>query len=573
MSTNHLRVLTIVIISLCLNMPESPKTFWEIKKEKTINIYILFFFLIILYFLPIFLIWNLLKIIFYFNLFLRNSQPSFKIFDTSLIYIFIIAGIFAIIHWYKSNRNVVGKVLQLLSARLPDKNDEYHYQFQNIVDEIETAAGGIKVERYIIPTGAMNAFALADIGKRRVIGITEGLLSRLNRAEVQSVVAHEMAHIISNDSVVTTTACSLFSLYNESMYQLSKGLVKKSSMRQDRYLPIRSPMISNPGLIGIPVIIILFITNILSQLLNMFISREREYRADAAAVELTREPLSLASALYKMGIHWRGTGLVGDRLAPIFIINPKFSQLDETEGIIPTLFSTHPPLIKRLQVLLNMGHTDISEIAHRIKEKIKIEPETRTEGPLFFIKKAEEWLGPYTILQLQTIDDLNLETELKAAQNGNIIKAKNMPELAHFFELKQKPLGQIRRICPDCRQWLIPQSYEGLYVWRCAYCNGIAVEEEKLPRIIVRKEKGFTEDVVRLAKLLRADAKKKYPHFNLLLDMSHPRACPKCGKPMIHKFYSYAYHIEIDECRACKIIWFDAKELELLQCLIEIEGE
>ncbi len=554
-------------------MNTGSKTFWDIKKEKTTNIYILFGFLVVLYFLPIFLIWNLIKLILYFNLFLRNSQATFRVFDTSLLYIIIIAGVIAVIHWFSSSKNVVGKILQLLHAKLPDKNDKYHYQFQNIVDEIETAAGGISVERYIIPTGAMNAFALADNQGRQVIGITEGLLSRLNRAEIQSVVAHEMAHIVSNDCLLTTTACSLFGLYNETLYQLSKGIFKTSSIRQDLYAPGQPALLTNPGLVGVPIIIILYITNLLSQLLNMFISREKEYRADASAVEYTREPLSLASALYKMGMHWRGTGLIGERLAPIFIINPRFSQLDESEGLIPTLFSTHPPLIKRLQVLLNMAHADMEQIARHIKKKIRIVPETADKTPVFLVQKNRKWLGPYTLLQLQTIDGFGPDTLLKLENGDRMMKAREVPELARFFELQKKPISRLRRICPDCRQWLIPESYEGLYIWRCAFCNGVAVGKDKLPRIIVRREKGFTEDVVRLAKFLQADAKKKHPHFQLLLDMTHPRACPKCGQPMIHKFYSYAYHIEIDECQVCRTIWFDAKELELLQCLIEMGGE
>ena len=55
--------------------------------------------------------------------------------------------------------------------------------------------------------------------------------------------------------------------------------------------------------------------------------------------------------------------------------------------------------------------------------------------------------------------------------------------------------------------------------------------------------------------------------------MSHPRHCPRCGKGMSHKFYSYAYHVEIDECQSCGLIWFDAEELEILQCLIEMGEE
>jgi Zn-finger nucleic acid-binding protein len=136
--------------------------------------------------------------------------------------------------------------------------------------------------------------------------------------------------------------------------------------------------------------------------------------------------------------------------------------------------------------------------------------------------------------------------------------------------MKDEPIWKIRRLCPDCRQWLAVQEYEGLYLWRCAFCNGVLVEGDKLPRIFVRKEKGFYERIQRLATLLEQEARKKHRRLNLLLDMSHPRKCPKCGKDMRHKFYSYAYHVEIDKCMMCNVTWFDTDELEILQCLIEM---
>ncbi|MCK4817819.1 zf-TFIIB domain-containing protein, partial [bacterium] len=130
---------------------------------------------------------------------------------------------------------------------------------------------------------------------------------------------------------------------------------------------------------------------------------------------------------------------------------------------------------------------------------------------------------------------------------------------------------KMKRLCPDCRKWLIVQNYEGLYLWCCPFCNGLLAEGDKLPRIFVRREKGFSEKVQRLADVMSAEAKKKRPHLSVLLSMSNPRPCPKCGQDMVHKFYSYAYHVEIDECQSCRLIWFDPDELEILQCLIEME--
>jgi Zn-finger nucleic acid-binding protein len=173
---------------------------------------------------------------------------------------------------------------------------------------------------------------------------------------------------------------------------------------------------------------------------------------------------------------------------------------------------------------------------------------------------------------MQTLEWLEPNTAIKIAGQEETMEAKEIPALSYYFQKRDEPMWKIRRICPTCREWLIPQEYEGLYLWRCAYCDGILGEQGKLPRIFVRQEKGFTEKVERVASLIRAEALKKIPHFSLMFNVGHERRCPRCGKNMAHKFYSYAYHVEIDACRECRVIWFDADELETLQYLIEMEG-
>jgi heat shock protein HtpX len=477
------------------------------------------------------------------------------------------------VHWYYSNQNVVPKILNLLRAQPPDKHDKYHTKYSNVVDEITTAAGGISVERYITPTGSMNAFALADLQGRKVVGITEGLLSRATRDELQAVVAHEIAHIISNDCLETTITCSLFGMYSEVFAQLTKMMSK--------HQPSTSPLFEREsnkdeitmGVLAIPIFILLFFIDLASQLLNMFISREKEYRADAAAIRLTRNPLSLASALYRIGTHWRGAGSLGEHIRPIFILNPHYSRLDENEGMIATMFSTHPPLVRRLQTILDMARADLDVIAERLdKRRVdKTVSEVARMGIRFMAQRGNDWSGPYTLLQLQAMEWLAPDTKLKIAGQQEKFEAREVPALSYFFQKRDEPIWKIRRICPVCKEWLIPQEYEGLYLWRCAYCDGMLAERGKLPRIFVREEKGFTPSVQRIAALMKEEAKAKRPRFNILLDTIRARHCPKCGKSMTHKFYSYAYHVEIDECSECRVIWFDADELETLQCLIEME--
>jgi len=548
-------------------------TFWDIEKQRTWRIYLLFTFLAVLYFASVFIIFSLLKYIFYLRQSLSVPNAEFHLFATDTIYVIAIAFTAAVLHWYYSNKNAVSKILNLLHAKQPDKNDRYHAIFNNVIDEIATSAGGIAIERYILPTGSMNAFALADLQGRNVVGITEGLLSRASREELQAVVAHEVAHIASNDCLETTITCSLFGMYSEALAQLTKIVSSRKPTASPLFEKESSKDAITMGVASIPIFILLFFIDLSSQMLNMFISREKEYRADAAAIRLTRNPESLASALYRIATHWRGAGSVRAHIRPIFILNPQYSRFDEKEDVFATLFSTHPPLARRLEIILNLAHMNLDTVAEKIRSGAVLRKAAEDSKPAvrFMALHENKWHGPFTLMQLQTLEWLQPHTNLKIAGQQKVFIANELPAMSYFLNKRNEPIWKIRRICPTCREWLIPQAYEGLYLWRCAYCDGILAEQNKLPRIFVREEKGFTEKVRRIAMLIKEESKLKHPRFNLLLNSFNNRRCPKCGKIMTHKFYSYAYHVEIDECKECKLIWFDADEIETLQCLIEME--
>jgi Zn-dependent protease with chaperone function/Zn-finger nucleic acid-binding protein len=549
------------------------ETFWDVERERTWRIYILFGILILFYFVPIYTLWLFVKLIIHTRQAMYAVDAPFSAFGWDTVIVILFAGGVSTVHWFYSNKRVVRKTLVLLGARQPDRSDRYHAVFTNVVDEICAAAGGMQVEPYIIPTGAMNAFALADLYGHEVVGITEGLLSRVTRDELQAVVAHEIAHIVSNDCVETTVSCALFDMYSEALSQFNRMAVRVKPLPDAFAGEGPHVNITTGAMASLPVVVLFFITDTLGHFLKMLVSREREYRADAAAVRLTRHPLSLARVLYKIGTHWRGAGADGEHLAPIFIMNPRYSKLDEHEDMWATFFSTHPPLIKRLNMVLQLAHADLDTLRQHMyaDEGLKQEAEIKRSEAHFFLEREGTWQGPYTLMQLQSCAWLERMTQVRSAGSEYIVAAQDIPTLRDFFKKQTLPVFRMRRLCPDCREWLVPQEYEGLYVWQCAFCSGILVEGEKLPRIFVRREKGFGERIIRLADIMRENFRQKKKHVDMHLAVSHPRQCPKCGKSMLRKFYSYAYHVEVDTCRHCSLTWFDADELELLQCLIELE--
>ena len=105
---------------------------------------------------------------------------------------------------------------------------------------------------------------------------------------------------------------------------------------------------------------------------SLFISRQREYRADALSVRMTRNPLALAEALHIIDQRWKGGGMPGEAMDAIFILSPRQSAVDDNEDMFSDLFSTHPPIKKRIAILLDMAHakgTDLDQALERAKAR------------------------------------------------------------------------------------------------------------------------------------------------------------------------------------------------------------
>src|SRR3989338_6921336 len=164
-----------------------------------------------------------------------------------------------ILHWSATVHNLIPKICKALFAQPLNPKDTYHQVFKNVIDEVSVATGGRKIEGVVIATNAMNAFALSDFRGRAVIGVTEGLLSRLSRAQLEAVIGHEAAHIISGDCLPTTVTSSLFQLYSAILIG-SRNLVVHSSSSRSRS--------RTPGIVVV-IYLVLLIGNFMGRLANM----------------------------------------------------------------------------------------------------------------------------------------------------------------------------------------------------------------------------------------------------------------------------------------------------------------
>lgn len=247
---------------------------------------------------------------------------------------------------------------------VPIENGDYPV-LENIVEEMSISANlGFVPKIYIVCSNVPNAFAVGMNEKNSAIAVTTGLLSLLNRDELQGVVAHEISHIKNQDTLYLMYAGVIFGLIVTVSDSLLRGFSRSRSNR-------------GGGPLILILIIFLILSPIMGKLLYFSLSRKREFLADACACQYTRYPTGLASALNKISnysyvkkeknddedifdedICTDEKVNSGKIVSCMYIHN--FLQ-KKTTNALSNLFASHPPISKRIQVLRKMGAADIEE--------------------------------------------------------------------------------------------------------------------------------------------------------------------------------------------------------------------
>lgn len=525
-----------------------PLTFYDIERQKNWRIGIFFIVLLFIYFLVmLFLSISFANLFPFARLFYKGFFPGL----TYLLVIMAIAVIAGTIHFFISAYNAVAYVKKNLTVIPPDPSDEIHKQLINIAEEIHVASGlQKKIECVVIPTLSTNALSAVDLQGNALIAVTEGLLSRTSRPQLEAVMAHEAYHILSGDCVESTVAASLFGIPSSIIEKASSAFRGRAFMH--------------------PAFILAWLMIKLGYLLNLFISREREYRADAGAVRITRNPIALAETLNVISRKWKGTGFIGNGLEMLCIASPANKSIDESEGFFADMLSTHPPIKKRINILLNMAHSNIAELESKGKAKIQKSPPKTADKLFYALDNNYQWQGPFTVKELAELSWFSTLTWL-SEDGKKTIKATDIQPLSDMFEkrIAVEAGTKTNYLCPLCQHSLVARKYEKTEIYQCSFCGGVLVDDVKIPRIIARQDKETPERIRCLAKttlkenqtnqVLKKDFGKKHaPFIN----------CPKCKNRMMRSFYSYGYLIELDKCLLCSMTWFDRDEIEMLQCMI-----
>ena len=244
-----------------------------------------------------------------------------------------------------------GDRLVLASTRAREVTPQEQARLHNIVEGLSIAAGIPKPRVYVIPEQAPNAFATGRNPEHSSVAVTEGLLSTMNRVELEGVIGHELSHVVDRDILVGTVVATLVG---------AVVLISEFFLRSWWWGGFRGRRGGDRSGGGIEAIIfaiglvLLVLAPIIGQIIRLAVSRQREFLADAQGALLTRYPPGLASALRKIGA---ASGIpmrsANNATAHLWLNQPSRVQ-GEGMGPLEKLFSTHPPIEERIRRLEEM---------------------------------------------------------------------------------------------------------------------------------------------------------------------------------------------------------------------------
>lgn len=259
--------------------------------------------------------------------------------DSSILYVAIIFALLMNVgsYWFSDKL-----VLSMTGAR-PVTSAEAP-ELYKIVENLAITSGLPMPKVYIVADNAPNAFATGRDPDHAVVAVTSGLLRILDKNELEGVVAHEMAHIGNRDMLVMTVAVVLAGFVAMLADFLSRAIMFGGNDRD------RNPLFLILGIAGI------ILAPIAAQMIQLAISRKREYLADATAALLTRYPEGLASALEKISSQHQPMQRASHATAHLFINDPFSDGSERSLGRrINGLFATHPPAEDRIRILRQMS--------------------------------------------------------------------------------------------------------------------------------------------------------------------------------------------------------------------------
>ncbi len=272
-----------------------------------------------------------------FGYYMGYAPGGFGYFGVALI----ISGVSSFVSYYYSDKIVLG----ISGARPAGKEQDKLYK--SVVENLCIGAGIPRPKLYVINDSAPNAFATGRDLNHGVICVTTGLLEKLTRTELEGVLAHEITHIKNYDTRLMAVVAVMVGLvallgdwFTRSMFWGNGG------RDRDR---------EGAGTIFIILgIVFAILSPIIGTLIQLAISRRREFMADGGSVEITRQPQGLIGALKKISLDIEPLEAANKATAHLYIVNPFKGEVNKAVSTFAGLFNTHPPTLARIRALQSM---------------------------------------------------------------------------------------------------------------------------------------------------------------------------------------------------------------------------
>ena len=290
------------------------------------------------------------------NLYIHKEKNIRKTWFLFTIFLLIVIGLGYYLSWYYNSSGILyfavffsifqsilsywfshKIVLSMTGAK--EASREANRELWNIVENLSITAGLPMPKLYIINDSVPNAFATGRDHKHAVVAVTTGLINILDKTEMEGVIAHELSHIGNRDMLVSTVVVVLVGFITLLSDMFLRAQIFSGGGNRER-----SGGGQVQGILMIVGLVLMILSPIIATLIQLSISRKREYLADASGALLTRYPEGLASALEKINAHSGKMKKANHATAHLFISNPFGSK-------IRGLFSTHPPVEKRIEAL------------------------------------------------------------------------------------------------------------------------------------------------------------------------------------------------------------------------------
>jgi heat shock protein HtpX len=254
----------------------------------------------------------------------------------------IISGVSSFVSYFYSDKIVLG----ISGARRATPHEDK--LFTQVAENLSIGAGIPRPKLYVIEDSAPNAFATGRDPEHAVVCVTTGLLSKLTRTELEGVVAHEMSHIRNYDirlmslvSVMVGLVALLGDWFMRTLWWGGRNRDRDSG---------------NAGAVFMILgIIFAILSPVIATLIQLAISRRREFMADAGSVEVTRQPQGLISALHKIASDTEPLEAANKATAHMYIVNPFKGKANKAVSALAGLFNTHPPIPERIAALQKMA--------------------------------------------------------------------------------------------------------------------------------------------------------------------------------------------------------------------------